>query len=258
MQTRIEGCPQALLFRGATPLRSDAFTRPVGPRQSEAGNSMVRSWSVGASIGGAALAVTLLAGCGAGGDDAAASPSSTGSAGSSGTASATTEPSPGETPADYVPASLDGPAQNVPKPVLPELAKEESRDGAQAFLDYWSDAMWYAYQTGDTSHAREIISPACEVCIQELGEVEQAYKAGQWLTGGRQQLELQDFAITRAADGVYKPVVKYRNDEVQLIDASRIMDTVPPDPNFNEPIQVYMDYSDGSWVYITMAPLSGG
>lgn len=218
---------------------------------------MVQSWSVGASIGGAVLAAVLLAGCGAGSDDVAASSSGAVSADPSAGTPTTTAPTPGTTPADYVPASLEGPAQNVPEPVMPELAKEESRDGAQAFLDYWSDAMWYAYQTGDTSYAREIISPACEVCVEELDEVEQAYKGGQWLTGGRQMFDLQESALIEASDGVYKPVVKYRNDEVQLIESNNVLDTVTADANFEEPLQVYLDYSDKSWVYITMAPLSG-
>ncbi len=127
---------------------------------------MVRSNPVGAVGGGLVLAALLLTGCAPGDDGAAASPSgATASATSTSTTPVTSaESTPGSTPADYVPASLDGPAQNVPKPVMPALAKEESREGAQAFLDYWSDAMWYAYQTGDTSYARDIISPSCEVC----------------------------------------------------------------------------------------------
>lgn len=205
----------------------------------------------------------LLTGCGTDDDGAAASPSSAASAGVAADESVDGSPSPSSTSgsagtsAEYVPASLDGPAQNVPKPVMPALAREESREGAQAFLDYWSDAMWYAYQTGDTSYARDITSVSCEVCADELSEVNRVYQGGQWLTGGRQVLELQESTVSRAADGIYKPVVKYRNDHVRLVEKSGVVDRVPPDSKPLEPLLVYLNYAEDKWVYITMAPLSG-
>ena len=81
---------------------------------------MVRSSPVGTVVGGVVLAALLLTGCGPDDDGAAASPSSTASS----AAASSSEPGTDATPADYVPASLDGPAQNVPKPVMPDLAKE--------------------------------------------------------------------------------------------------------------------------------------
>lgn len=225
---------------------------------------MVRSCPLPAAAGGALLVALVLTGCGPDDDGAAASPSSPASVGVAAEETGGGSPSPSSTSgsadasAEYVPASLDGPAQNVPKPVMPELAREESREGAQAFLDYWSDAMWYAYQTGDTSYAREIISVSCEVCVNELSEVDQVYQGGQWLIGGRQSFELQEPKIGRATDGIYKPVVKYKNDHVQLVEKASVIDQVPPDPKFQEPLLVYLDYADDKWTYITMAPLSGG
>ncbi|MGQ1838467.1 DUF6318 family protein [Kocuria turfanensis] len=179
------------------------------------------------------------------------------SAGGSSSPSPSSPSSSADASAEYVPASLDGPAQNVPKPVMPELAREESREGAQAFLDYWSDAMWYAYQTGDTSYARDIISVSCEVCVDELSEVDRVYRGGQWLIGGRQAFELQESTVIRAADGVYKPIVKYKNDHVRLVENTNVIDQVPPNSESEEPLLVYLDYAEDEWVYITMAPLSG-
>ncbi|WP_424347456.1 DUF6318 family protein [Kocuria sp. CH-021] len=215
---------------------------------------MVRSNPVGTAIGGAALAALLLAGCGTDDDGAAASPSS---AASSASATSAT-PGPDATPDAYVPASLDGPAQNVPKPVMPALAKEESREGAQAFLDYWSDAMWYAYQTGDTSYAREITAPSCEVCREELATVEQAYELGAWLVGGRETLEIQENPVVRAADGIYKPVVKGWSEGGRLVEDGEVTyeETSEIDPN--KPFLVYLDYKGQSWTYITAAAISGG
>ena len=157
---------------------------------------MVRSNPVGTAVGGLVLMGLLLTGCGTDDDVAATPPSSSASS----AAATSAEPSPDATPADYVPASLDGPAQNVPEPVMPDLAKEESREGAQAFLDYWSDAMWYANQTGNTTYIREIVSEACEVCNDQFAVIEDVYAEGAWFVGGRENVYLQDASISPAAD----------------------------------------------------------
>ncbi|WP_426120235.1 DUF6318 family protein [Kocuria sp. LHG3120] len=212
---------------------------------------MVRSSPVGTVVGGVVLAALLLTGCGPDDDGAAASPSSTASS----AAASSSEPGPDATPADYVPASLDGPAQNVPKPVMPDLAKEESRDGAQAFLDYWSDAMWYAYQTGDTSYARNITSDACEVCLAELDDLEAVYREGKWAIGGRESIRINQSELLRAADGVYKPMVVYKRDSGQLVSDAEIEIEAPGEPG--DKSVLYMDFSEEGWIYITLAPIAG-
>lgn len=224
---------------------------------------MVRSYPVGMSIGGALLAVFLVTGCGAGDGDAAASPS--GVASPSSEPGVSSEPSPGSssepegtaTSAEYVPASLEGPAQNVPKPVMPELAEEESREGAQAFLDYWSDAMWYAYQTGDTSYAREIISPHCAVCMDQLSLIEEIYKEGLWAIGGRESVVVQESSLVRASDGVYKPIVRGSTEGAKLVENGKVTLDVPPNAGGVEPFIIYLDFQDGKWVYISAANLPG-
>ncbi|WP_147017567.1 DUF6318 family protein [Kocuria turfanensis] len=157
-----------------------------------------------------------------------------------------------------MPASLDGPAQNVPKPVMPELAREESREGAQAFLDYWSDAMWYAYQTGDTSYARDIISDSCDVCSDQLDLLEEIYQSDAWAVGGRESVTIKESTITSGPDGVYKPVVSGVTEGAKLIENGQVSLDVPPDSGAGDPHVIYMDYVQGEWVYISAANLPGG
>lgn len=216
---------------------------------------MVRSWSVGAPIGVVLLATLLLTGCAPGepGNDDAAAPPSPGSSSPAPTSSS------GEgiaaTADGYVPASLEGPARNVPEPVMPALAKEESLEGAQAFLDYWSDAKWYAYETGDSSLVRQITSPHCEACEEEFSDIEDVHEKGMWTLGGRDSLHIQDENLQRAVDGVYKPRVVYARDDGQLIKNGRVERTFPGVAR--DPSLVYVDYRDGEWIYITMAPIAG-
>ncbi len=214
---------------------------------------MVRSNPVGTAVGGVVLAALLLTGCGTDDDVAATPPSSAASS----AAATSAEPSSDATPADYVPASLDGPAQNVPKPVMPDLAREESRDGAQAFLDYWSDAMWYANQTGNTTYIREIVSEACEVCNDQFAVIEDVYAEGAWFVGGRENIYLQDKTISPAADGVYKPIALSDSEGIKLLEDGEVTYEAQPRTGKEDPFPVYLDYENGEWVYITAANMSG-
>ncbi|WP_053004752.1 DUF6318 family protein [Kocuria sp. SM24M-10] len=203
----------------------------------------------------------VLTGCGPDDDGAAASPSSPASAGVAAEETGGGSPPPSSTsgPADasaeYVPASLDGPAQNVPKPVMPELAREESREGAQAFLDYWSDAMWYAYQTGDTSYARDITSNACEACLAELEELDSVYDDGSWAIGARESITIDQAELFEAGDGIYKPVVVYVRESSQLVSETGVQVDAPGEPG--DKSVLYMDFAERGWVYITLAPIAG-
>lgn len=218
---------------------------------------MVRSYPLRASVGGVLLVALLLTGCGTEDDDAAAAPSSSASTGVPVDSSPPSAPGSGATPVDYVPASLEGPAQNVPKPVMPDLAREESREGAQAFLDYWSDAMWYAYQTGDTSYARKVTSNSCAVCEEEFKAVEQAYDLKAWLVGGRETFYVQNEEITQAVDGIYKPVVRGQSEGAKLIENGKVTYEERSEVDPNEPFLVYLDYREGGWTYITAAAIAG-
>lgn len=218
---------------------------------------MVRSWSVGAPAGVVLLAALLLTGCASGesgNDDAAAPP---GSGSSSPAPTSSSGEGPAATADEYVPASLEGPARNVPEPVMPALAKEESLEGAQAFLDYWSDAMWFAYQTGDTSYARDIISPHCEICMDQLALIDGVYEDGAWFIGGRESPKIQSKELILSTDGTYKPVVVASAEGVQLVEGGKVTYEAEPRSGKGDPFPVYLDFTDSSWIYITAANLAG-
>ncbi|WP_461174935.1 DUF6318 family protein [Arthrobacter sp. Z1-9] len=128
---------------------------------------------------GAAL---TLAGCagGAPADPGTASP----------TATEVTSPSPSPTPtptasALYKPADASGPAQNVPVPVLPEVAKTETKEGLEAFIRYWYATLNYAFETGKTEKLVEISGPGCVFCHGLKDGVTEAWGEGRWVSGGK-------------------------------------------------------------------------
>ncbi len=108
------------------------------PRQTFMSLSFVRT-----RLAVAALAIAmLLSGC-QGGTTPGSPASPTGSTTATPTTSAASPLAPSvsaatsSAPAVYKPADAQGKAQNVPLPVMPELAKENSKAGLEAFIGYW-------------------------------------------------------------------------------------------------------------------------
>lgn len=149
-------------------------------------------------VGAAAIVVGLalaLSGCNFGGSPGPGGTSSQ-VAEETPTASATATPSP--TPsAVYKPADASGPAQNVPVPVLPEVAKTETKEGLEAFAKYWFALLSYGYETGDTERLSALSGPDCQFCKGLVQNIETAWSEGKWISGG----QIETPAITADAPG---------------------------------------------------------
>ena len=157
------------------------------------------------------LTAAALVGCsgasGDSGDAAGGTPSPSRSSAS---------PSPTATPtAAYKPASAEGPAENVPLPVMPEEAKVQSKEGLEAFARYWYEAANYGYETGDVSLVRAISSPDCMTCTKYYEVVENGFKDGDWMA--KSQIEVQgvhsDFVLT--PENRYQALVQLRQDDME-------------------------------------------
>ncbi len=156
---------------------------------------------------GAAVAVLALAltACGGGADDPdTGAPASTASASSE----ASPEPSASEDAKDsaapsrsstasqdaadgeFVPASSDGPAQNVPVPQMPTAAKEQTQEGLEAALEYWWEAERYLKLTGDPDPLRAISTEDCALCEELIKNWPAIYRADGWADIGETEMEV--------------------------------------------------------------------
>lgn len=241
------------------------------------GDALKRS-KFAASLAALALGLTL-AGCGdtntpesdgtaTTADGSASSSTSESGAGSSDSPASTPDPSASddwwpeqpdkmatgqEFPDDYEPATLEHPARNVPKPVMPEEAKQETEAGAQAFLDYYADISWYALQTGDTEPVREVTSVHCTKCNEEFGRTEQIYSSGEWIAGGFEKSEILPGGFFEDATGIYSIPVRLDSSGVKVIENKEVILQQEPfetDEGFNG----NLDYKGGAWIYITASP----
>jgi hypothetical protein len=167
----------------------------------------------------AAAAALMLAGCNSGGTPTG--PDTTSSA----TESATPSPTPTPTPAAiYKPADASGRAQNVPVPVLPEVGKTETKEGLEAFVRYWYEALNYAFETGDTESLEDISGPNCVFCTGLKDGVTEAWANGRWISGGKIETPAVTATIEPGAEPyavvqVIQQVIEIRNPDGSLFQA---------------------------------------
>jgi len=101
---------------------------------------------------------------------------------------------------EFVPASEDGPAQNVPEPRLPAVATENTEEGAEATLEYFWEAAQYSRLTGETSHIEKISADDCEFCNSFVEDWRSAYEAGKWaVPQGEVELDIAESWSTENA-----------------------------------------------------------
>ncbi|WJH25293.1 DUF6318 family protein [Pseudarthrobacter defluvii] len=129
------------------------------------------------------------------------------------TASATVTPTP--TPsAVYKPADASGPAQNVPVPVLPEVAKTETKEGLEAFTRYWYAALSYAYETGDINALDSVSGSTCASCKKVKQEVIDWHSSGRWLEGGRVSVDAVDSNFVQSQPSTYQAIAQVQQEAI--------------------------------------------
>ncbi|MGJ3190407.1 DUF6318 family protein [Paenarthrobacter sp. FR1] len=134
-------------------------------------------------------AAMLLSGCQSGGSPTATSSTTATPAPSASSPVAAATPA---ASAAYKPADAKGKAQNVPVPVMPELAKENSKAGLEAFIGYYYSVKNHANETGDVSTLSTLNSPECVACSKLLAGTRDSYVGGRWMVGGRINIPVLD------------------------------------------------------------------
>jgi len=210
----------------------------------------------GPRSGAAVLAVAgtlLMAGCSGGAPADPGTGSPTPSQSASPSVSPTLTPTPS---AVYKPADASGPAQNVPVPVLPEVAKTETKEGLEAFTRYWFELLSYGYETGDTKPLSAITGPDCKMCENAKQVQEGWHRDGRWLSGGKVTTPVIDTNFAVASDGNYQVAVQVSQEALSYYNADKSLDSAEPKPADSGNL-VLAVFRDGSWFVKTVEPIVG-
>jgi hypothetical protein len=68
-------------------------------------------------------------------------------------------------------------------PTMPAQAKEDTPEGAAAFVKHYIDVFNYASNTGDVEELSRLSSPACKGCQSYIKLYRDTYKAGGYIKG---------------------------------------------------------------------------
>jgi hypothetical protein len=210
----------------------------------------------GMRFGAAAFVVAgwlLLAGCsgGAPADPGTSSPTAAESTAPSATPTPTPTPS-----AVYKPADASGPAQNVPVPVLPEVAKTETKEGLEAFAKYWFALLSYGYETGDTKAMAAITSANCVMCERSKQVQTGWHEEGRWLAGGKVTTPVVNTSFSKSSDGQYQVAVQVSQEALSYYNADGSLDSTDAKPADSGSL-MFAVFRDGAWYVNTIEPIAG-
>ena len=195
------------------------------------------------SLFSALLLTCLLALSGCGGPGQAAPSLSAGAASAANTSSPPPSPDPRPTP-----ASSTGPARNLPKPVLPEVAKQNTKEGFEAFTQYWFDTITYGLETGDSSPLREASLPDCKMCNGYIADAEKVARGEGWYVGPR--WKISSFDANMILDPYRRAMAYFFLEESPSQDYGASGDLVEnraPTPD-RDPKVIHATFKEGLWL----------
>lgn len=212
--------------------------------------SLAARSGAGALVAAGAL---MLAGCASG---APADPGTTSTA-PTGSASPSVAVTPTPTPsAAYKPADASGPAQNVPVPVLPEVAKTETKEGALAYTRYWFSVLSYSYESGDVTLFESLAPVPCEGCAKVKKVIQDWHSEGRWLIGGKLSIPAVDTTFVKGQEGRYQIAAQVHQEPLTYMRADgSVARTDPQTPDQGN--LLFLAFDNGAWSVTELGNIVG-
>lgn len=155
----------------------------------------------------------------------------------------------------YKPATAQGPAQNVPVPVLPDKAKEFSKEGLEEFARYWYSTLGYLFETGDTDPLLAISAVTCRTCANVSGPIGDWYLGGGWITGGQMTVHSTNSNFYETPEGTYQAILMIQQSAVSYFNKDTTLKQGYPQRIARADILVAA-FADGSWTAKTAEHLT--
>ncbi|NUT71126.1 hypothetical protein HNO81_08080 [Pseudarthrobacter sp. C4D7] len=141
-------------------------------------------------------------------------------------------------------------------PVLPEVAKTETKEGAEAFAKYWFSVLSYAYETGDAALFESIAPSPCEACQKVSKVIKDWHAEGRWLVGGRLSTPVANTTFTKGQNGTYQVAAQVHQDPLTYMRADgTVARTDPQAPDQGN--LLVLAYADGKWSVVELGNIVG-
>lgn len=197
-------------------------------------------------VAAAVAAALLLAGCSSGGSPSAnptttAAPAPGGSAGPSESSGPPTVSATGA----YKPADAQGKAQNVPVPVMPALARENTKEGLEAFIRYWYAQQNFSIETGDLAGWTHLYRNTCATCGRIATGIKDSYVKGRWSAGGKIHTPVIEVLWVDGAEA-QQSKVQVVQDQADYYNADGSMGR-PPESASNSAFGIFTVFEANEW-----------
>lgn len=213
---------------------------------------LARSRGFASVVVGLLVGLLMLTGCTA--PAGPADPTNTGTGHATATESVRQLPPPTTVAPAYKPATDQGPAVNVPVPVMPDKAKEFSKEGLVAFSEYWYSTLGYVYETGDSGPMMEVSVVGCKTCAYVNEPIGQLYREGGWIVGGTMTVYESSSEFKANAQGAYQATLMIQQAKVTAFSAEKTITNDYPQRRARANI-VVAAYTEGQWQALTAEPL---
>ncbi|MBG6216826.1 hypothetical protein IWX75_001270 [Arthrobacter sp. CAN_A6] len=154
------------------------------------------------------------------------------------------------------PASSDGPAANLPVPVKPPLADENTKEGLEAFTRYWFELFNYGYATNDWTTFDAVTDPGCGTCANIKEEVAVRYGSEGWIVGGAVKVNSIASDFVQNIYGSYNSFVEIEQSSLSYFGSNGILestsDALPQTVNTSIAV-----FDAGRWVMLDFGAPEG-
>ncbi|WP_268878828.1 DUF6318 family protein [Aeromicrobium yanjiei] len=96
--------------------------------------------------------------------------------------------------------SATTPTPTATAPPMPDQARQDSPEGAAAFVKHYVDVFNYAAATGDVEELTRLSAPTCEGCQSYISLITKTYGDGGYFKGGKwalSEIEVEQSSSTR-------------------------------------------------------------
>ncbi|MFW0185514.1 DUF6318 family protein [Rothia sp. CCM 9418] len=158
---------------------------------------------------------------------------------------------------EYVAASVKHRAFNVPKPVFPEAAREETLEGAEAFIRYWVDLRNYASSTGDVDDISRITAPDNDYEQDFYRDLKKGYLEGAWLVDFVMKVDFEDNDFVLGEDGTYRFLIRPSFSDSYNCTGSSRCEPETGDLFKGRPGSVALYYDQNQWTFVALLGVEG-
>ncbi|WP_314668112.1 DUF6318 family protein [Rothia mucilaginosa] len=159
---------------------------------------------------------------------------------------------------EYVPATAEKKAQNVPKPIMPEKVQELSIDGIYALIGYWISSFNYLALTGDIEPMKK--TDLSTDYTKELEPMVKLYETGRgWIYDTSEPMSV--YLLTDTPTQIEGDRIRYFWRARSLVDQNakrhltegdnRDKSLVGAEDSQGQAMRIVVEYKEGAWFMST-------